>query len=193
MEAGGWDRRKLRCGAGFPRSAFRLRHPGLLSSVLGMALVVILLLVGAALLFAEIFLPGMIAGVVGFCCLVAGVIMGFVEFSPRTGTFILLGVIFGLVGGFALWIKYFPESRYAGLFVSQSVGGNIDAEKPELLRQTGTAYTNLRPSGTALINGRRVDVVTEGGMIERGTPIKVVALEGMRVVVRAVNPNETNT
>ena len=158
-----------------------------------MALVVILLLVGAALLFAEIFLPGMLAGVVGFCCLVAGVIMGFVEFDPRTGTLILLGVIFGLVGGFALWIKYFPGSRYAGLFVSKSVSGNIDAEKPELLHQTGTAYTNLRPSGTALINGRRVDVVTEGGMIERGTPIKVIALEGMRVVVRAVNPDESKT
>jgi membrane-bound ClpP family serine protease len=156
-----------------------------------MALVVILLVAGAALLFAEIFLPGMIAGVVGFGCLVAGVVMAFVEFNPRTGTFILLGVIFGLVGGFALWIKYFPESRYAGLFVSKRVVGNIDAEKPELLHQTGTAYTNLRPSGTALINGRRVDVVTEGGMIERGTPIQVVALEGMRVVVRALNPSET--
>jgi membrane-bound ClpP family serine protease len=31
-----------------------------------------------------------------------------------------------------------------------------------------------------------VDVVTEGAMIERGTPIKVVATEGLRVVVRAV-------
>ena len=158
-----------------------------------MELVVILLLVGAALLLAEIFLPGMIAGVVGFCCLVAGVILGYVEFSPRTGTIILLGVIFGLVGGFALWIKYFPESRYASLFVSQRVVGNIDAEQPELLHQRGTAYTNLRPSGTALINGRRVDVVTEGGLIERGTPIQVIALEGLRVVVRAVNLNNSKT
>lgn len=152
-----------------------------------------LLLVGAALLFAEIFLPGMIAGVVGFCCLVAGVIMGYVEFSPRTGTFILLGVIFGLVGGFALWIKYFPGSRYASLFVSRGVVGNIDAEQSELLHQKGTAYTNLRPSGTALINGRRVDVVTEGGLIERGTPVQVIALEGLRVVVRAVNLNNSKT
>jgi membrane-bound serine protease (ClpP class) len=58
-------------------------------------------------------------------------------------------------------------------------------EKPELLNQTGSALTNLRPAGTAIINDRRVDVVTEGAMIERGTPVKVVAVEGMRVVVRA--------
>jgi membrane-bound serine protease (ClpP class) len=62
----------------------------------------------------------------------------------------------------------------------------VDAEKPELLQQTGTAFTQLRPAGTALINGRRVDVVTEGQLIERGTPVRVVAVEGMRVVVRAV-------
>jgi membrane-bound serine protease (ClpP class) len=37
-----------------------------------------------------------------------------------------------------------------------------------------------------LIGGKRVDVVTEGGMIDPGTPLKVVAVEGMRVVVRAV-------
>ena len=41
-------------------------------------------------------------------------------------------------------------------------------------------------SRTALINGKRVDVITEGSHIERGTPVIVVALEGMRVVVRAI-------
>jgi membrane-bound serine protease (ClpP class) len=128
----------------------------------------------------------MIAGVIGFCCLVAGVIAGFVDYGPKIGTFILLGVIFGLIAGFALWVKFFPDSRYASLFVSKRVVGNVDAEKPELLHQTGTAFTNLRPSGTALI-------VTEGAMIERNTPIRVVAIEGMRVVVRTLNPNEPQT
>jgi membrane-bound serine protease (ClpP class) len=158
-----------------------------------MELVVILLVAGVALLFAEIFLPGMVAGIAGFGCLVAGIIMGFIRGDARMGTFILLGVIFGLLVGFALWVKFFPDSRYARLFVSKRVVGNIDAEKPELLHGTGTAFTNLRPSGTAVINGRRVDVVTEGGMIERGTPVKVVAIEGMRVVVRALNPQEAKS
>ena len=45
----------------------------------------------------------------------------------------------------------------------------IGVERTDLLGQSGTALTNLRPSGTATIAGRRVDVVTEGGMIERGT------------------------
>ena len=150
-----------------------------------MELVVILLVVGAALVFLEIFLPGIVAGVIGLCCLLAGIVVAYMDFGGRIGTLILLGVILVLVGGFGAWVKFFPQSRYARLFVSQRVVGNIDAARPELLHQAGTAYTNLRPSGTALINGQRVDVVTEGPMIERGTPVRVVAVEGMRVVVRA--------
>ena len=58
--------------------------------------------------------------------------------------------------------------------------------RPELLHRTGVAITQLRPSGTAFINGKRVDVVTEGGLIDQGASLKVVAAEGLRVVVREV-------
>ena len=70
-------------------------------------------------------------------------------------------------------------------FVSQHAVGDLGVDRPELLHGTGTAVTQLRPSGVATINGQRVDVVTEGGLIERGTPVKVVAVEGSRIVVRA--------
>jgi membrane-bound serine protease (ClpP class) len=149
-----------------------------------MALVITLLVAGAILLLLETILPGMIAGIVGGCCLLAGVIMGYVEFGPAIGTWILFATVMLVIAGFAVWAKYFPESRYGRAFISKGVIGDIKADQPELLHQTGTAFTQLRPSGTALINGRRVDVVTEGALIEKGAPVKVVAIEGMRVVVR---------
>ena len=152
-----------------------------------MVVVVTLLLVGAALLLAETVLPGMIAGIVGAGCVLAGVIAGYADFGARTGNFILLAVIVCAVAGFCLWLKYFPDSRMARPFVSHRVVGDIDAAQPELLHATGTAFTRLRPAGTAIINGRRVDVVTEGQLIDPGTPVKVVAIEGMRVVVRGVS------
>jgi membrane-bound serine protease (ClpP class) len=150
-----------------------------------METVVTLILVGAALLLLETVLPGMIAGILGILCLVAGVVMGYATFGMRTGNLILFAVGLGLIIGTLYWIKYFPNSSMAKVFVSRQTVGDLGVEKPELLNQTGVAHTNLRPSGTAVINGQRIDVVTEGAMIERGTPIKVVAIEGMRVVVRA--------
>ncbi|MBI5384223.1 MAG: NfeD family protein [Verrucomicrobia bacterium] len=151
-----------------------------------MELVVALLVVGALLLLAETVLPGMIAGILGAICILAGVVEGYVLFGPRTGSYILLGVLAALVAGTVLWLKYFPETRFARAFISVKTVGNINAEKPALLGQTGTALSHLRPSGIALIGGQRVDVVTEGARIDKGAPIKVVAIEGMRVVVRAV-------
>ncbi len=151
-----------------------------------MATVITLILVGAALLLLETVLPGMIAGIVGFGCLVAGVAVAYANFDARTANFVLLVVVVGLVAGTLCWFKFFPESRLASLFISQRTVGDIGTERPELLHQTGTALTALRPSGTAVINGKRVDVVTEGPFVERGSLIKVVEVEGARVVVRAI-------
>jgi len=150
-----------------------------------MELVITLLAVGILLLLAESVLPGVIAGVLGACCLFAGIVEGYLEFGARSGNLILILVLVGLTAGFCLWLKFFPNSRLARVIVSRKVVGDIGAEQPELVNQTGTAFSQLRPAGTALINGRRVDVVTEGELVERGAPVKVVAVEGMRVVVRA--------
>lgn len=151
-----------------------------------MQTVAILIAAGAALLLLETVLPGMIAGTIGVMCLVAAVVVGYVEFGPRTGSFILLGVGAGFIAGFLIWLKVFPTSRIAKVFVSQRAVGELGVERRDLVGQAGSALTPLRPSGMAHINGQRVDVVTEGGHIDRGTRVKVVAVEGMRVVVRAV-------
>lgn len=151
-----------------------------------MVLVVTLLLAGALLLLAETVLPGMIAGILGVCCLIAGVALGYQEFGMTTGNWILVGTMGGLGVGFVLWLKYFPESRVARLYTSKGAVGDIGTERPELVGQSGVAHTALRPSGVAVIGGQRVDVVTEGALIERGANIRVVAVEGARVVVRQV-------
>src|SRR5579863_5389164 len=151
-----------------------------------MELVITLLVVGVVFIFAEAVLPGMIAGIAGGCCLIGGVVAAYVYFGAKTGTLVFMGVLVALVAGFYFWIKYFPQSPLARSLVSRTVSGEIGTEKPELLDQTGTALSPLRPAGTADIDGKRVDVVTEGQMIEPGAKVRVVAVEGMRVVVRGI-------
>lgn len=155
--------------------------------------VVTLLVAGAVLMLLETILPGLIAGILGLLCLIGGVIQAYVVFGAEIGNYVLFGVIVGLMIGTFLWIKYLPESRAGRIFASKSIGGNVNAERPELLHQSGTTLTTLRPCGTALIGGRRVDVVTEGSFIEPQTPVKVVAIEGLRVVVRALSETSAPT
>ena len=149
-----------------------------------MALIITLLILGAILLFLETMLPGLVAGILGAICLMAAVILGFRDFGYQGGSLILVLVLVGVLVGVWCWLKFFPDSRVARKFISQGAVGDLGVERPELLHGTGEALTQLRPSGTANINGQRVDVVTEGGLIERGSKLKVVATEGARIVVR---------
>lgn len=59
-------------------------------------------------------------------------------------------------------------------------------ELAALAGQSGQSLSPLRPAGIALINGRRVDVVTNGEFIEPETEVEVVAVEGSRVVVQSL-------
>ena len=151
-----------------------------------METVIALLIAGAVLLMLETVLPGLIAGVIGFLCLVVAVFLSYRNLGAQTGHLALVGVMVALILGTICWVKYFPESRLGSLFVSKQSVGDIGTDRPELLNQTGVAFTQLRPAGTALIHGKRVDVLTEGELIERGTPVRVVAVEGMRVIVRVI-------
>ena len=155
--------------------------------------VVALLVAGAVLMLLETILPGLIAGVLGLLCLIGGVIQAYVVFGAEKGNYVLAGVVVALMIGTFLWVKYLPTSRAGRVFASKSIGGNVNAERPELLHQSGTTVTTLRPCGTALIGGRRIDVVTEGSFIAPETPIRVVAIEGMRVVVRALSETSAPT
>ena len=64
--------------------------------------------------------------------------------------------------------------------------GELNIDHSQLLNQVGEAFTDLRPSGKANIQEQRVDVVTEGVFLEKGNSVKVIAIEGQRIVVRKI-------
>lgn len=149
-----------------------------------MVLVVTLLILGVVLVVLETVLPGMVAGLLGGVCLLAGVVLAYQQYGASMGHIVLLATVALLLAMAVVWFKYFPRSSVGRIMVSRSTVGQLGTEMPELLQQTGTSLTVLRPSGTALIADRRVDVVTEGAHVGPGTAVRVVAVEGMRVVVR---------
>jgi membrane-bound serine protease (ClpP class) len=78
-----------------------------------------------------------------------------------------------------------------------AAGGTITQAVPELSEldalkgQTGKTVTPMRPSGTVLLGGRRVDAITEGVMLDPGVWVRCVEVKAGRVIVRRVDtPNE---
>jgi membrane-bound serine protease (ClpP class) len=148
--------------------------------------IIALVLAGFLLLFFEVFLPGGVIGALGGMLVMTGIVCGFIFQGPTWGATLL--VVSGLLGliGFWLWIKLIPKTplgRRLMLDHDARDWKSSDIAQQGLNGKQGVAHSTLRPAGTALIDGARVDVITRGEMIAAKTPIKVIAVEGNRVVV----------
>lgn len=62
-----------------------------------------------------------------------------------------------------------------------------------LVGDTGKAITDLEPSGTVFIQGERWQADSKTGFVSKGSPVKVVAVEGLRLRVAAATDSDTKT
>jgi membrane-bound serine protease (ClpP class) len=147
-------------------------------------LVIALLTIGMVLLVAEIaVIPGFgIAGVSAAVLLLGGIGYAWAQFGPAWGVGSAL-IAAAATAGVLLWV---PRTRAGkALVLADSLKNTKDAHA-SLVGLEGVAATPLRPAGVAELGGRRVDVVTDGVFVEAGRAVRVVSVEGARVVVAPV-------
>lgn len=153
------------------------------------ALVLTLLVTGFLLLLIEMLvIPGFgLPGIAGLGMLFAGAATAYTKLSPTAGVLTALGSAAIIVAGLRLIPRTGLWRRLRLNIAQRHEDGysSAPAELSALVGHSGTAITPLRPSGTARIDGRRVDVVTEGLFLEQQTPLTVIRVEGSRVIVRA--------
>jgi membrane-bound ClpP family serine protease len=171
-------------------------------------LAILLFILGLILIVLEIFvLPGFgMAGISGIVLLVVSLGLATLEKRPETTSEWLSfgrtlgGVGIGLLGalgmaGVAAW--YLPSIPYANRLVlrpphepaEEDLDGALAESGPglaALLGAIGSAATTLRPAGIARFGDRFIDVVSEGNLIEMGSRVQVVEIEGNRIVVKEI-------
>lgn len=149
--------------------------------------------VGTLAILLEFFVPAFgIIGVGGVITIIVAVAMGFSEHPEPWGTLVLVTALIVTPTVIILGFKRFPKS-FVGkrmiLATDQSTAPHAgDSGITEGMR--GTAATDLHPSGVAFLDRRRVSVVTRGEFVDRDTPVRVVTVEGARVVVERDAPQE---
>lgn len=143
-----------------------------------------LLLAAMAFSFLEVFTPSMgILTAVALCCAIGSSLIAFRDGQWTGAIFVGLNAA-GMGLSFLAGFKLMPYSPLAHRKsdVEDSTYQPVDPLGFPV-GAGGEAFTTLRPGGTALINDRKVDVVAEGGYIEKGTRIRVLRIEGTKVVV----------
>lgn len=146
---------------------------------------------GIVLLYAEFLLPGGILGVAGVLLLIVSGMLG-VMAAPGFSLPIILGeaAAASVAIGVGLWTLSRGKSA-RGLrneATMDSEQGYVSAEtNAALLGQEGTVFSALRPAGSILVQGQRVDAVADGAFIAQGSRVRVIETHGSRVVVEAIS------
>lgn len=161
-------------------------------------LAILAFVLGITALILEIFfVPGFgVAGLVGIILLGWGVLLLSVDIFQATQalTVAMVLTLVVLIGGVWLATKFNFWRRVTLADRQKREEGYLAPQRDieQFLGSQGVAATPLRPAGSALIDGKRIDVVTDGEFIAPGTHIIVVKVESTRVIVKAIEPPMTN-
>lgn len=146
--------------------------------------IITLYIIGLIAITIELFIPGAIVGICGAGCVIASIIFAYLHVSNMLGHVLLgIGICFIPIF-FITWYKLLTKT-FAVKASEEGFASSTDM-RSDLLSAEGVVITTLRPSGTANINGHKVDVVSEGEMIIKNTKIKVTEVKGNRIVVRPI-------
>lgn len=166
---------------------------------------VLIFLVGVGLILVELFvLPGFgIVGVTGLLLVLWSLLSAMAQRYPG-GTWypampdlqvplfkLSLSIVLTGIGALVVG-RFLPHSSlFSWLVLKQATsaqsGYTSSPPLAELVGADGTAITDLRPGGAALFGERRLDVVTHGGFLDKGSRVRVVDVHGNRIVVEALD------
>jgi len=163
-----------------------------------LTLAYVLIGAGFVLLLLELLIPSYgTLSVLSMGSIAVGIVLAFSYGGTSQGlftlfgVFVLLPVVLGLL--FRVWPKtpigrqfFLTEPRTDATVASLPVNQELEA----LRGRFGRTLSALRPAGMVDFDGRRVDAVTEGMMVDAGQWVRCIEVRAGRVVVRpADRPN----
>ncbi|NUM56090.1 MAG: hypothetical protein HUU46_20815 [Candidatus Hydrogenedentes bacterium] len=142
---------------------------------------------GIALILVEFILPGLVCGILGGILVFVSCVIA-LYWHPEHAVGIILGeiiaVIASIIVGFYL-IARSPLGKAMVLSDAQdpSKGWVSDESNESMVGKLGQVFTALRPAGSIMLDGKKVNAVSSGDFIEDGATVKVIEVRGNRVVV----------
>ncbi len=160
----------------------------------------LIVFVGVLLLLVEVFLiPGFgLAGLSGIGIILWGLyelLLPDVPVGQEIHSMVLTGFTIGIIGGiigFILMFKLMTKTEFWQKLTSPNVqekekGYSSSIGLEDLTGEEGVTDTDLRPSGWVNVGDQRIFVVTEGSYINKNEKVKILSVDGNRVVVRKIN------
>jgi len=158
---------------------------------MGWTTIIIFTAVGLTLIAVDFYLPSFVLAGIGVALLLAATLIGYGTTGSVNVTVLLFcsEAALGFGAAYAS-IRYFPRTRTGRKMILTEKQTGVSAQSSragDWIGREGVAHTVLRPAGAALIDGQRVEVFSESGVIESGSRIKIIAVNENRFVVRKLS------
>ncbi len=153
----------------------------------------LLIAFGFLFLAAELFFPSGILSVLAVCAIVGGVTIAFI-YDPYHGWFCLILVFVGVPTVLAAIFHFLPKTMMSRRLISR--GAEDDAtvasmpvilELEQIRGKLGRTLSALRPAGVVDFDGRRIDTITEGMMVDPGQWVRCIDVKAGKVIVRPID------
>lgn len=148
---------------------------------------ILFFVIGIVMILAELILPGLICGILGTACLIVSCAIA-ISWHPEWAFQIVFAeaafAVICVIAGFYM----FPKSPVGRAMIldttlSPDSGWVSDETEEDLLDALGEVYTALRPAGSIMVKGRRINAVSNGEFVDAGVAVRVIEVSGNRVVV----------
>ena len=155
--------------------------------------IIICFIIGIGLLILEAFMPGFgVPGITGIVLEVITLVMTWFEHGPLATLAMLLIVLLVLAIAISTSLRSITRGRLSkSSLVHSETESNEDGYRSiedlaVFMDKEGTATTVLRPAGIADFEGVRLNVSSEGDYLPAGTTVRIIKVEGAKILVRAV-------
>jgi membrane-bound ClpP family serine protease len=152
-----------------------------------LGLIIFFIVIGLVFLLVEILVtPGVVLGIIGLGFISFGVFQAYQMYGNTTGNIVLFSVGVFTVGVVLLALK-------SGVWTRMASTGTIEGKAKENaidlvdVGDLGKALSAMRPLGTGLINGKKVEVSSEGEAIEAGSQIEVIRINQNKIFIKKVD------
>ena len=144
---------------------------------------VLLFTIGLILLIVELFVIGAVIGIIGIILITLSIIILGDNILLMLGNVIVAWVI--LVKIFNRKIPFLDKVILKDSTNSEA-GYRSHDDRSHLVGKTAHTVTDLRPAGIITCDNDRIDAVSDGSFILRNRQVKILEVEGTRVVVREI-------
>lgn len=149
-----------------------------------MLILSVLTFFGLALIFLEIFLPGIILGIIGSLLLISALVFVFFKYSLYFALCYIIFLIIALIA--TIKFAFFGARKNRAIFQDESQEGySASLYAKNLIGKIGIVESDLKPSGHIFVEGKGYfQALSKGEYIEKGEKVKVVAGEGAHLIVK---------